>query len=981
MKGEESIISIQKIVSKKNKFFNGSKSWINRIIHRVSAFIHKNYFRFRQRLFVYKTSAHESIFLIFFIVSLYISINYILSTYTLSKTLQNRSDLLIIAVILLFIVLIFIFNPIKLLRVQVKRNQPSWIWYTLWALIVLPILPYYLNSIDNVSVIKLPLLYSILWIGISILTIYLVPENKDKLKRFSFDAISETNEGLGFGQSVNGFIAALKLLSDSVSTLSLLGPLGSGKSSFLRMVIEKLDSDLFLYTYISLTETNEANDFGKLFAERWQETLAERYPTLDVLSATNMLKPILRQNNHSWVTDLLETVLSFNKPVSYTKKKADRSFENNGDYVSEEAAKLFGHVPVFQEDMWIIVIDEIERSKLDEIYRVIEIIERFKSVGSRGLPLKIVFIICTSDTDLKELLAEVDVEPSKQINDFFFVNPKTFNHNEFVPILSWKRRVSFAQKKLQELRLDSSLISRFNEHERLTLDLTDPVSSLDQSVSVKNFPSLKEALDTINLWLAGEQPRLIERVIADVIFMCHKLKNTSVVSHQEKLPFGFTQMIYMSYIRIKYPEIYGFLQKTIDDVSPNTDDKQIAQLAEGLRDKQEKKLLPQWFEEINPKSTNTYDWRRIDILVSGVEPKYKEHIEGKGESIIEDQLTSYLPPDALKRYIRAGENEMLSEDYQFYLLYENYKKTGSVGETIKTSEELYNFATISRRISLITHKDHLEISQFILEWINSGKVKPVQFEMHGDSLFHHLNYEFLFHLNAAASSLRDNSPNTNDVLKTIGQLLTQYFKSENILIGAKMTLLNSLYRDERSGVIHFELDRMLEKLREFKYFDEIKAVKEVFDDYKADYISGNKSVYQEENFAFVLFQYWSGDVNDMDNIREIEKMALKDLYLYPQAIIFYWQQIPYNSNAKYPEDMFPEFDVHSISIKPYTDLKNLIKATRKSKQEGTIFDQDTLQKLHFWSSVGDKGREIYEARRPLQTEVTLVAALKKRGLL
>lgn len=965
---------------KANFIISTGFSWKNRLAPQITALLNEIWLRYMEQFFLYKSSLRVAIALVFFIVSNYLLLHYLLTIYASGNSASYHPNHVTAGVILFFIILVFIIKPVKLLKTQVKRNRPSWIWYTLWALIILPILPYQLKLGDGSLVVISLWPYSILWVTILFLAIYLIPENEDKPKRFSFDAISEISDGLGFKDSIDGFVAALTSLSDCVSVMSLFGDLGSGKSTFLRMAIERIKDSEFLYTYISLTETNEAKDFSKLFAERWQETLAERYPTVDAQSATDMLKPILRESEKGILGNFFDLILKLNIPISPTQMRIDKSGETNNTHLNDEAAKLFRYIPEFSEKMWIVVIDEVERSKLDEIYRVIEIIERFKSVGARGLPLKLVFIISTSESDLKQILENVEVEPSKQIYDFFFANPKTFSHYEFVPLPSWKKRVAYAQTRLQQIRLDEQLKLHFDRHEIETTTLTDPASSLDQVKGTKDFPNLKEALDTINLWLADEPPRLIERVLSDIKFMVYKLRNTSALGEEEKLPFGFTQMIYMSYIRIKYPNVYKFLQRTIDEVSPNTPDKELAQLYKGLMSKknEERTDLSQWFANLNPGTTNDYLWRRVEILVFGVEPRYKQHIEGKGSSLIEDQLASYLPPDALKRYLRAGENEVLSEDHRFFLIYQKYQKSNSLEQTILSPEQLYLFASVSRRLVTTSYEFHIVLAEFIFKWFKAQKLTPEPLSMKGESAYHHLNYEFMFHLSAAYERLRDNRPQQADeVLKEIGLLLTQYFHTKKILVGARMTLLHSLYRESRSDTIHFQLDRMMEKLDEHSYFDAAQAVKAVFDDYKSDYVSGEKSIYLEENFFFVLFQYWTGDVNDDNSIQEIRKIALKNLHNYPRAIEYYWQMIPYSSSGKYPEDMFPDFDIGGGNIKPYMNLKDLIRATRKA----VITDMDTLQKFKFWSSVGDAGRAVYEAKRPLNTEVTLVAALKRRGLL
>ncbi len=73
-------------------------------------------------------------------------------------------------------------------------------------------------------------------------------------------------------------------------------------------------------------------------------------------------------------------------------------------FVSKNVAQLFGNIPKIKENLWVIVIDEIERAQLDEIYRVVEIIERFKNEGRLGFSYKTMFILCISEPDFENLL-------------------------------------------------------------------------------------------------------------------------------------------------------------------------------------------------------------------------------------------------------------------------------------------------------------------------------------------------------------------------------------------------------------------------------------------------------------------------------------------------------------------------------------------------------------------------------------------------
>ena len=59
-----------------------------------------------------------------------------------------------------------------------------------------------------------------------------------------------------------------------VHVAAIWGDPGTGKSSYLRMIIESFNPAEVLYTYVSLTEVNEEKGFSKLFADRWISTIS-----------------------------------------------------------------------------------------------------------------------------------------------------------------------------------------------------------------------------------------------------------------------------------------------------------------------------------------------------------------------------------------------------------------------------------------------------------------------------------------------------------------------------------------------------------------------------------------------------------------------------------------------------------------------------------------------------------------------------------
>lgn len=172
---------------------------------------------------------------------------------------------------------------------------------------------------------------------------------------------STTDDEFGYGpvavQDMRGLINSDK----HVVVARVDGRLGEGKSSYLRMMVTSRPQEEFLYTYISLTETNEVKSFSKLFAERWTQTIAERYPSVSESTKQSILDNIFRESSNGWLKVMRDVVQNTRWPLRRTRIHApgDTHKRRDRDYANSTTAALFAYVPYFYEDYWVIVIDEI----------------------------------------------------------------------------------------------------------------------------------------------------------------------------------------------------------------------------------------------------------------------------------------------------------------------------------------------------------------------------------------------------------------------------------------------------------------------------------------------------------------------------------------------------------------------------------------------------------------------------------------------
>ncbi len=343
--------------------------------------------------------------------------------------------------------IIFIPFLVKNLKIQQIHRPKSWIYYFIgiyWVLFLVGCVVFFYNfdflwiTWRNWKEYLYALIIGIYLLGIFVITLCSfcckktsVPQG---IQRFAPESVDSNHDELGFALSARNTARAFQELEAYVGVSAIFGGLGWGKSSFARMITENFDSKSTLYSYISLTETNAEKDFSALFSQRWAETLAERYPKLNITQTVDLIYSLLRESDLSGYMHCMRLISHVNTPLEHTKKViGDNSADNLSSIVPKTIAKAFWNIPEIKEKIWIIMIDEIERAKLCEVYRAIEIIERFKYEGRTGLPVQILFILCIDDEKLKDRLKKLtdQDENADLISDFLFENPKNINCGVF----------------------------------------------------------------------------------------------------------------------------------------------------------------------------------------------------------------------------------------------------------------------------------------------------------------------------------------------------------------------------------------------------------------------------------------------------------------------------------------------------------------------------------------------------------------------
>lgn len=322
---------------------------------------------------------------------------------------------------------------------QTRRKSESYLYYFYWSFFLslpLSITALILWSPDPILSIQIMVSIWIPVVCFPVITNYIFNQNSPKYfeaKRFSPTAVGLQDDKYEFAGAAEVLATQIQNFDQAISVVKIRGAVGAGKSSFLKIMLSKMCIQETLYTYLSLTETNESDDFGKLFTQRWYETLSDRYlffsKKLISVGAAG-LRDIFRNADKGLFSTLLNFVEVINFPILKTINKVG----SVDFYTPNDTAELFNYIPKIQENVWVIVIDEIERSSYKEILRLIEVIERFKYAAQRGLPIKLVFILPVDDVSLaKRIKNDYEKHDADIISNFLFDDTKSVTHNFWLP--------------------------------------------------------------------------------------------------------------------------------------------------------------------------------------------------------------------------------------------------------------------------------------------------------------------------------------------------------------------------------------------------------------------------------------------------------------------------------------------------------------------------------------------------------------------
>jgi len=937
-----------------------------------------NFYRQREKIF-WDNFRNLAFSVLYYVLLVLISRNLTASIFPI----DDLFSVVILVSILITIIVIFSVGIKRFVSKQKLRNQPSWVYYLSQAMMggtaFFTIFALIKNFFDTTYSIFYFLLLGIIYYFYQ----HISPLEVADFVQFAPDSVGKNDDKFYFKKSAENYTKGINSIRDYISVIAIYGGMGFGKSSFTRMIIESFDKNKTLYTYISLTETNEAKDFSKLFAERWTETLSARYPQIVVFNYLPIIKTILRENGSGLISNILDCLGIIDFGLQKTSSKIQDKSIKEMKFVSDGIASSFGHIPELEEDRWVIVIDEIERAQLGEIYRVIEVIERFKIEGRTGLPLKITFMLCISREDLDGLTTtfkDKDVQ-AYQIRTFFDNIGKSITQVIFTPPISRWDMEKYTLSKLKSIVVTEKILS--------SKEFSNIRGNIMRNSSLNQFKKsdaeiINDAIETI----IGLTPRTVNRVIDSYLFALNSFLNkTGIV---EKKYIGFGDMLLFEYIKISHPVLIEFFKSTIDDLVVAEERDNISTWLRKEDIKNKKLNLIGWIEDVVNRKLNEKEKNEIPALISMIANSYNDFLQysdystGSNKIFYEKRL-SY--PENLRDYLSsvAGKTETTFKKNND--IYRKHQNSPIVLDNLKPAD-LANYSRFLSNLGTIEPALHLDIlKRFTI--ILTKKEVQIDAGNYGDTLYDEIVSRAVFSAMSVieAQPIEENKPTEFTV--TAFKQLKEILKSPDVNSGAKFIMLNSFANTSRGSgsSIHLRLNDSFKKLE--KYFKEElhQTIRYVFDEFYKTYLEKKKIIYeQEENYFYAMYQSWSGDITKKEEIENLRKIAQNGLAKNFTALKTYWDRYPYKSTYKgintygklitaiRNEDHFFERDSNSNNL--YMPLDLLTKITKTSK----IKDKEVKEKLAFWEKfVTDP--EFISVNQLSNRQETLKYALIQSGIL
>lgn len=877
----------------------------------------------------------------------------------------------ILFVILLASLIVACILYINTLVRQTRRKSESYLYYFYWSFLTsLPLSIVALTVWSPNPILSIQIMVCI-WIPVVFFPIiinYLFNQNSPEYfeaKRFSPTAVGLQDDKYEFSGAAEVLANQIQNFDQAVSVIKIRGAVGEGKSSFLKIMLSKMCIQETLYTYLSLTETNESEDFGKLFAQRWYETLSDRYlffPKKLIGVGTAGLRDIFRNADKGLLSTILNFVEVINFPILKTVNKAGAI----DFYAPSDTAELFNYIPTFQEKVWVVVIDEIERSSYKEILRLIEVIERFKYAAQRGLPIKLVFILPVDDVSLaKRIKNDYEKHDADIISNFLFDDTKSVTHNFWLPPKNTRSSSKHFLEGVEKIVDDYGLDLGFDEDSE-----ANTISMVGDYVRKEDLDNLSfgddhiKALSFINSIISRETPRIIDATLSQCRFY---LESVRLVKDKRTQP-RVADLLILSYAKIRYPIYIDFLHRTAEIFRPENKWSLGFRTYTGLP-KEEKNKILKWIEDTTGRVVPDDEIEFISGLFRYAANCYISRITSQRDFVDPALIYSTSLPVNLLNYLIVSTDSTKDPEAEAFHLFEKHKK-GLLKLRVLKNNELLSYSSFLRQVN--RSEIVADLAMAVLEELSNRLLSDsftFESKSRNESDSCKAAYDILF---LASTSIAFNKKAKVEYVDSIRKIIFAILKSESVPIHIKFLILRSLFEAGSGSRVYSELRDIREKIVQGNEGQAKEVIAQAFDDFTNRFVNSSEIIYKkEENPFLVMYQWWSGDVGRKDEIHSIRKVALRGLEEYPDAIREFWKRFPDEEGI----DRGRAFG--NIGDHVYISLDDLIEVTKKSS-----LSEEYSERITYWERHKDEHKDIFELKEPTQNhDVTLKRILEDWKLL
>ncbi len=955
-----------------------------------------------------------------------IILNFLFSTLTFSA----RAVSVLLLLLLYFFIVNHLFKPLDILKTQLIHKQPSWVAYYFYGLLLAPLSALMLRSLGvmpnldasygfslfetsarfycnqtniqncfaniayfNTQQVQLlswamsyiELIETILRVLIAVFG-FLILNNISPKKihnenwRFSPNSINEEHDRFTWKEHIQWVknVIVNDSFNNHVSIALIDAPVGEGKSSFARMLVESFDAKKILYTYISLTEVNETAGFSKLFSERWLSALKERYPKLDGIDSLRSLNTILRESGEGVISSALDFLSKLNIGLLGTKARVKDNYVISRSEVSDEVAKIFGNITEINEDLWIVAIDELDRSPRSDVLHVLEIMERFKFEGRSGFPVHVVFFLIADRQRLYKNLNCSDQNSVSEVLKNFFTDTKSFDRVFSPPFINSGRKSDYVQSRVQEI------VDAQSKRSKEIIEIINPVfSKIDEKYF--EWPEKEsERLGVIVFYMKSESIRIIDKVLKDFEGALEKMKPPKI-SYADLLFFSYIRTTELSYLLEFFKRTSRFLNEDNEDLIYSFTLKEHV----GVQKKSE--IIIELINSEVGVNVKMSAQRKILKLISTFAHQYFDYFE----KVTHSDNYKYMNSTSYQvnlQYLLGADDEIEDERTSGY---ENYRKIENNQKIIEelSIRELINLSDFVRNANAISVSSsyYYDLAREVLERFKLGSIAKTEQQtgyFHTESEYTTLCHQFAFLVLWGYEHAQ-----RKQKIKDKGvELLLDFLRIEDPYLvdtTAKFIVINAFANHDKSGrgLVDYRFEEVFTDMMKSKSEMIRSGIRSVFEEVNTRYLVNSSSYYDMydvgENVGHVIFQNWTGVADNTSELLDIHMSVVATLTEHAETVESFWERFP-DITAVDLEDISID-EIFSNYTRPHLPelvmpIELLIAITKLTRK----INPDVLRNATSWERLIQQPNffEQYQSTFGItESQESLRHVLRKRGLL